>query len=541
LIALSIIVISLINLKSIESKLNRFYIGPYKIEENVLRAQVAMKKIENNIYRAYNTKKEELCQKYIQASEEEYEKLEQCVLELSQAMILMKNKNLENVKSLEVEIEKGSRYRNQILESAKVFDQKKIYRIYKNDYTPILDHILLELDELEQSSVLYGQDYMKQANQSVNESIIIFILLILAGVSSCIYLLRVTEKSIIGPIEEIKLAMLEISKGNLEVDIAFSSFDEMGVLCEAVRETSRKLKGYIMNITEVIKRLEEKDMTVRVMIDYEGDFKPIKSSLDNIVLSFHDMLSIIRQTAGQITIGADQIAQTSSSVAEGGTEQASETVKLVEQIEQIVIKVDNNARQALSINELSQNTVVVAKQGNQQMTMLVNAMEAIATHSSKISKVIQVIESIAYQTKLLSLNASIEAARVGSEGKGFAVVATEIGKLAGECGQAVKSTAELISSTVNAIKEGVSLANETAKVFQKIVVESIKTNQVMEVMSIDSKVQAEQLSETLAYLQHISVIIESNSAASQESSAMSEEFISQAGRLEELLHEYKLA
>ena len=87
----------------------------------------------------------------------------------------------------------------------------------------------------------------------------------------------------------------------------------------------------------------------------------------------------------------------------------------------------------------------------------------------------------------------------------------------------------------------VSLANETAKDFQKIVVESMKTNQVMEVMTTESKRHADQLNGTFAYLQQISSIIESNSAASQESSAMSEEFISQAGKLEKLLNTYILA
>ena len=539
-IALIIVMIGLINMKTIESKLNLFYIGPHKIEENVLKAQVDMKNIENNIYRAYITKKEELCKKYIQASEGKYEELEQCIAEITEAMLLLKNVNLENVKNLELEIQKGNRYRNEILENAEKFDQEKIYNIYKNDYVPILDHILTQLDEIEYNSTLYGQDYMNQANLKVNVSIFVFILLILIGSSSCAYLLLVTERSITKPMEELKTAMLEISKGNLEVDITFSSLDEMGVLCEAVRETSRKLKGYITNITEVVKRIEEKDMTVRVTIDYDGDFMPIKSSLDNTVLSFQNMLSMINLTAGQITIGAEQIAQTSRTVAEGGTQQLSSIVELVNQIDQIVTEVNENAISVSSIHGLSQNTVKLAKQGDKQMGTLVCAMEAISNHSGKISKVIQVIEEIAVQTKLLALNASIEAARVGREGNSFAVIASEIGKLAGQCGQAAKSTGELIVSTVDAMREGVSLANETAKDFQNIVMESMKTNQVMEVMTIESQHHAKKLSGTFTYLQQISSVIELNSAASQESSAMSEEFISQAGKLEELLNTYKL-
>lgn len=125
-IAVIIVAIGLINMKIIDNQLKRFYNGPYLIEENVLKAQVAMKNIENNIFRAYMTKKEDLCRKYIEASEEEYEKLEQCVMKLSDTMDFLKNDNIEIVNNLKLEIEKGNRYREQILESANAFDQEKI-------------------------------------------------------------------------------------------------------------------------------------------------------------------------------------------------------------------------------------------------------------------------------------------------------------------------------------------------------------------------------------------------------------------------------
>jgi methyl-accepting chemotaxis protein len=539
-IALFIVIIGLINMIKIDSSLNQFYKGPYKIEDNVLNAQVSMERIENNIYRAYFTKKEDLCKKYIEASEEEYIRLEQNLANLSEAITMLNIEMIEKVEKLKLEIDKGNRYRSQILESAKTFDQERIYSIYKNDYVPILEHILTILDEIEVSSVSYGQDYIKNANIKVTESIVAFLSLILLGSLSCIYLLIKTANSITRPINEIKKSMLYLAKGDLEIDIHYDSQDEMGVLCDAVRETSMKLKKYIFNITSVVKQLEDKNMTVRVDVDYEGDFRPIKESIDNTVISFQSMLSTINDTAEQITKGAEQIAQTSRTVADGGTEQSNALSVLVNEINDIVSAVNKNAENALGINRLSQNTVVAAKQGNNQMLSLVHAMEAIAIHSKNVSKVIHVIEEISEQTNLLSLNATIEAARAGNAGKGFGVVASEIGKLANECAKAVKSTAELIHNTTEAIKEGVSMANDTANNFENIVVETMKTNQFMANMSIDSNKQAEQLKQSLSYLQQISNIIETNLAAAEESSAMSEEFISQAENLESLLSTYKL-
>nr|WP_308743053.1 methyl-accepting chemotaxis protein [uncultured Anaerocolumna sp.] len=538
-ISMIIILVALLNMKSIEAKINDFYTGPYSIEENVLKAQVSMIKIENNIYKAYMTKLEDLCKKYIEESEKDYGVLEQSVLNLRKAMTAL-DINLDNVVELEGEIKKGERYREQIIESANVFDQKKINSVYKNDYAPIFNHILTILDEVEQNSILYGKDYIKTASISVVISIIVFISIFVFGAVSCICLLNITKKSIINPMKDIQSAMMDISKGNLQVHIPYISKDEIGILCDTVRETSRKLKAYISNITEVIKQLEEKDMTTRVNINYEGDFRPIRDSLDNIAESFQNMLLIFNETAGQITLGAEKIAETSSSVAEGGTEQAKEVGNLVGQIDAIAYKVNANANHADNLNQLSQNTVSVAKQGNERMVTLVHGMEAIEKHSGKINKVINLIQNIAAQTNLLALNASIEAARAGEAGRGFAVVAGEVGKLAEESANAARTTAELIGNSMAVIKEGVQSADEAAKHFEEIVVKSMKTNEVIKDISKYSKEQAQQLNETLEYLKHISDIIETNSGASEESSAMSEEFISQSERLEEMIQQYKL-
>lgn len=538
-ISMIIILVALLNMKSIEAKINDFYTGPYSIEENVLKAQVSMIKIENNIYKAYMTKLEDLCKKYIEESEKDYGVLEQSVLNLRKAMTAL-DINLDNVVELEGEIKKGERYREQIIESANVFDQKKINSVYKNDYAPIFNHILTILDEVEQNSILYGKDYIKTASISVVISIIVFITIFVFGAVSCICLLNITKKSIINPMKDIQSAMIDISKGNLQVHIPYISKDEIGILCDAVRETSRKLKAYISNITEVIKQLEEKDMTTRVNINYEGDFRPIRDSLDNIAESFQNMLLIFNETAGQITLGAEKIAETSSSVAEGGTEQAKEVGNLVGQIDAIAYKVNANANHADNLSQLSQNTVSVAKQGNERMVTLVHGMEAIEKHSGKINKVINLIQNIAAQTNLLALNASIEAARAGEAGRGFAVVAGEVGKLAEESANAARTTAELIGNSMAVIKEGVQSADEAAKHFEEIVVKSMKTNEVIKDISKYSKEQAQQLNETLEYLKHISDIIETNSGASEESSAMSEEFISQSERLEEMIQQYKL-
>jgi methyl-accepting chemotaxis protein len=540
-IAFLVLVIGIFNIVTIDSMLKGFYTGPFQITENVKQAQSSMKTIENNIYRAYITNKESLCYEYIQASEEEYDKLENCIKELSAIPILRKGENQEYIDSLKLEIEKGNRYRTQILESAKAFDQKKIYSIYKNDYVPIWNHMLTEFEQIETFSNEYRENFMESANQKVLFSIIGFLGLFLAGAGSCVYLLVVTERSITKPIDEIKEAMVLISQGQLQVGIAYNSKDEMGILCDAVRKTLHKLNEYITNITYVIKQLEDKNMTIRVGIDYEGGFAPIKSSLDNTASTLQEVIGLLFQSAKEMTLGADQIAQAAKVVADGSEEQSKAINRLTGQLNDIAVMVNKNVKEAADVYTISIDTVEAAKLGDGQMKVLVNAMTAIAAHAGKISQVIAVVEEIADQTNFLSLNASIEAARAGSAGRGFAIVASEIGKLATESREAVKSTTNLIESTVKAIQEGVTLANETSEKFKNIVQASLKTNQVMDKISDNAKAEAGQLNTSMAYLQQIAAIIETNNDAARESSAMSEEFISQAESLEQLLGEYTIS
>ncbi|MDF2882059.1 MAG: hypothetical protein K0R54_2616 [Clostridiaceae bacterium] len=539
-LVLIIVTIAFVNIIKIEHKLSQFNQGPYIVKENVLLAQIAMENIENSIYRAYIAGNKSLVNEYIQASEEEYKVLEDSISVLAKTITKDDNESMTRINNLENELKKGSRYRSKIIESAKDSNQKEIYNIYRNDYVPILSHMSTELDEIEELSKTYTEEFISEANWQVTKNLIIFIFVILLGIVGSIYLLKQIKLSIIKPINEIKMAMLEIENGNLGVTITYESADEIGILCDAVRITTKKLKNIIGNISDIIKKLEKKDLTARIEATYEGDFSEIKLSLDSIIGTFQNMIQFISETAETITEGAEQISSSSKAVAEGSTEQAIEISSMIKKIESIATDVNINAKNSTKVRSLSEDTVNAAKIGSEQIKQLVNSLQSIAEHSGKISMVIKVINEIADQTNLLSLNAAIEAARAGNAGKGFGVVAAEIGKLADECASAVTSTKELIGNSVHAMKEGVDLANETAEAFNGILQSSINTDKVMEVMSNNAIKQAEELNTTLTYLQNVSSIIENNTAAAEESSAMSGEFIYHAQKLEMMLADYKL-
>lgn len=540
-VMLLMVIVSLVNIMSLRDMTNEFHSQIYQTEEKVIKAQVSMKIIENNIYRSYITQNKELCGKYIEESEQQYDLLEAYITDLSTIPAINNGEQKKILESLQLELGKGTRYREQILSSAREFDQKKIYSIYKNDYVPIHSHMVEELEELEAFTATYARHYMNSINIKVVVSIVLFLLLLIVGVLSCMRILSKTIKSIIHPVDNIMAVMNEMAAGNLEVDLQYSSTDEMGSLCQGITQTIDKLKNYINNITYVVRELEQKNLTVSVGIEYEGNFTPIKSSLENTILSLKNVIEAISTAAEGISLGSAQIAVTAKTVADGSVEQNNRINNLVGEVEAIVDMININTDQTKNVTGLSETAVTAAREGNNSMRKVLEAMGSIEQRSGEISQVISVIEQIAEQTNLLSLNASIEASRAGENGRGFGVVASEIGKLAARCTQAVQSTSGLINSTVSAIHYGSQMANNTAGNFERIVKVSEETNYVMEKLAHNTKAVQNELQKTHVFLKDITPIIEKNAAAAQESAAMSEEFIMQADKLEKYIKEYSLA
>ena len=342
------------------------------------------------------------------------------------------------------------------------------------------------------------------------------------------------------PIDIMDHAMDELAKGNLDTKIEYQMQDEFVNMMGNTNFAMQELKRYVDDISMNLKQISEKDIDLKEVQNYIGDFVEIKDSMIEIISSLNTTLKEMKESFGEVCDGADTLAQSAQSMADGAQQQSDHIRSLVDNIGNVSNSVHDSTSKTDEVEKLSRDAVQQIQEGEDKMDNLVKAMDLIREESNEIANIIEVIGGIAEQTNLLALNASIEAARAGEHGKGFAVVAGEIGTLAGSSAEAAQNITDLIHKSIAAVNNGVSLTGETVHMMDGItkIWEEISSH-ITEITQA-TKEQDAYLQDMLTSAGEIAAVVDKNTASAQESSALSQELLSEMENAMELIDQYKL-
>lgn len=368
----------------------------------------------------------------------------------------------------------------------------------------------------------------------------VMILVIIAAVLISTRFAKIVANLLSEPISQVREASLQLVNGDLNITVEKMYPDEIGDMAESFRNASDTIKLYINELDRGLSEVASGNFNISTDADFRGDFVALKEALEALSISLSETLQKINESAESVSLGATQMAESAQTLAEGATDQAASVEELTATIQNITNAVVDTSDKANKSHQSAMDFEVEAGKSNDDIKELTEAMERINDTSKQIANIIAEIEDIASQTNLLSLNASIEAARAGEAGKGFAVVADQIGKLAADSATAAVNTRKLIENSIHEIEIGNEITEKTTSAIE-VVINGIKMlAQSTKEISDLSETQAESMKQLEMGVEQIAEVIQSNSAAAQQTSATSEELSAQAATLEELVGQFKL-
>ncbi|HEY9062270.1 MAG TPA: methyl-accepting chemotaxis protein [Pseudobacteroides sp.] len=342
-------------------------------------------------------------------------------------------------------------------------------------------------------------------------------------------------------IKEIMMLSENAIEGRLSVRGDVSAFKgDYRNIVDGVNKTLDAVVEPIKESTAVLNEISKANLQVSVEGSYKGDHAIIKDAINNTINAFNEVLGNINTAAEQVAASARQVSSSSQALSQGSTEQASSIEEITSSIEEVAAQTRQNAVNANQASEFGSTAKQKAIHGNEQMAEMLKAMAEINDSSNSISRIIKVIDEIAFQTNILALNAAVEAARAGQHGKGFAVVAEEVRNLAARSADAAKETTAMIEGSIKKVDVGTKIANDTAAALNQIVEGVAKAADLVGEIAIASNEQASGITQINQGIMQVSQVVQTNSATSEESAAASEELSSQAQLLKEQVSMFKL-
>lgn len=428
---------------------------------------------------------------------------------------------------------------------------------YRNSLEPQLKQVFTYADgnQLAQADDLLQQtytveteiyntysDFMKyriqaaEQNSEQNQSTAVALCIVLlgfsaAGIAGSTFLGLRISRSISKPLKEAAQTAQSFSDGSLSDRIGYTSNDEIGILSEALNTAFQELQNIVREISGVLDCVSQGDLTAASVKSFAGDFQPVSQALNIILDNLNEKFNSFRVIATNIDSEASQVSNGAQVIAKGAAEQAAAVQQLYASIEEVSQSAQKNSE---DIEKTAGSVSLVAQRitdSNSQMGEMLAAITEINRSSKEIEKIIHIIDNIAFQTNILALNAAVEAAKAGSYGQGFAVVANEVRRLAVQATESANQTSIWIAASIQKVKQGLSIASDTAHSLEETSTVIEQINESMKYMKREVQQQTGTFSQISQGIGQISKVVQNNSAAAEKEAAASRQLFSHSNLL----------
>ena len=408
---------------------------------------------------------------------------------------------------------------------------------------PTIDTIIENLEISLAVKSETGVNTSARLNRHANNLVMLIIIVLVCVTAVSVFLAFYVSGLISKPLAPLSAFM---KKAGATGDLTLEARDiEIFKRCsrnkDEIGETIKSATAFIQNITDTAKKLEQiADGDLRIEVNTLSDADTIGNSMKNMLDSLNIMFGEINASTAEVTSGSKHVADGAQTLAQGAAEQTVSINELSNTIFEIAERTKESSEIAKTTANLSKTIKDNAENGSRQMNEMIIAVGDINEASMNIGEIMKSIDEIAFQTNILALNATVEAAHAGRFGRGFAVVAEEVRNLANKSALAAKESEEIIRNSIEKAELGSRIAGETASEFQIIVSGINKSSSLIAEIAEATEQQAINIEHINTGIEQVAQVIQRNSSTAEESAAASEEISSQSDILQQLVTRFKL-